>query len=292
MNGRHVTSPATNELILSIESPDQIGIVHAVTGVLAEHGCNIVDSQQFDNKGSGRFFMRVQAERPAHVSLAEIRESFAPTARRFDMTWTLHDATERTRTLIMVSHTDHCLKELLDLWQNDLVPIDITGIASNHESLRPIADAHGLPFHHIPVTAETKPAAERQLLDLIDETNTHLIVLARYMQILSDDICARLPRRVINIHHSFLPGFKGARPYHQAHERGVKVIGATAHYVTADLDEGPIIEQIVQRVDHRASADDLSIAGRQAERRALAQAVKWHAEHRILIDGGRTVVFN
>ena len=277
--------------IITVQCPDRIGIVSAVAGFLAERGCNIVESQQFEDQRSARFFLRIHAIPPVGTSLDDVRAQFAPLAAGYDMTWRLLDATARVRTIIMVSHTDHCLDELLDLWEKDYLAIDIAAIVSNHEALRPAADAAGVPFHHIPVTASSKPDAERRLLKLIDETGTELVVLARYMQILSDDLCLALEGRAINIHHSFLPGFKGARPYHQAYERGVKFIGATAHYVTADLDEGPIIEQSVLRVDHRAAPEDLTFAGRQAERTALALAVRWHAEHRILVHGGRTVVF-
>lgn len=287
-----MSAAGPNEVILTIECPDRLGIVHAVAGFLADNSCNIVDSQQFNDKRTSGFYMRVQAEHHGDRSIDELKASFDPVADRFAMRWSMVDGAARMNTIIMVSHTDHCLNELLDLWQSGLMPINVVGIVSNHDTLRTTAYRFGVPFHHIPVTPDSKSNAEAALLDLIESTDTELVVLARYMQILSDRICTRLPGRVINIHHSFLPGFKGARPYHQAHARGVKLIGATAHYVTADLDEGPIIEQIVQRVDHRATPDDLTVAGRQAERRALAQAVKWHAERRILVDSARTVVFN
>ncbi|MBK0417560.1 formyltetrahydrofolate deformylase [Leucobacter sp. CSA1] len=280
-----------NRFVLTLECENRVGIVYAVARFLAERGCNIVDSQQFDAKRENRFYMRVEAERPSATPLDRLREEFAGTASEFGMQWFLGDAGQRMRTIIMVSRTDHCVNELLDLWQSDLLNIDVAAIVGNHDALRPIAERAGVPFHHIPVTAETKPAAEAALLALIERTGAELVVLARYMQILSDELCARLPGRIINIHHSFLPGFKGARPYHQAFERGVKVIGATAHYVTADLDEGPIIEQSVFRVDHRATPEDLTVAGRRAERAALAQAVAWHSERRIFVDGLRTVVF-
>lgn len=279
------------QLILTLECEDRTGIVHAVAGLLADEQCNIVDSQQFNDLRTDRFSMRVQATRPVDLPLQDLRERFAIIAEKYQMTWQLVDAAARVKTIIMVSHTDHCLNELLDLWSSDLLNIDITAIVSNHDTLRPVAERFGIPFRHIPVRGDIKAQAEQQLLELIEETGTELVVLARYMQILSDEICARLTHRIINIHHSFLPGFKGARPYHQAYGRGVKLIGATAHYVTADLDEGPIIEQRVLRVDHRASAADLAVVGRRAEREALAQAVQWHAERRVLVDGHRTIVF-
>ena len=283
---------APHTFVLALECENRVGIVYAVAGLLAERGCNIVDSQQFDDRLGNRFFMRVEAEMPTGFDLEQFRSEFATTAEQFGMSWQLADRRTRMRTLIMVSHTDHCLNELIDLWQSGLLNIDIVGVVGNHDTLRPIADRAGLPFHHIPVTRATKLEAETELLELITSTDTELVVLARYMQILSDSLCAKLEGRVINIHHSFLPGFKGARPYHQAFERGVKVIGATAHYVTADLDEGPIIAQSVFDVDHRALPEDLAIAGRRAERAALAQAVAWHAERRIFMNGRRTVVFD
>ena len=283
---------ASETFILALECENRVGIVYAVAGFLAEHGCNIVDSQQFDDRRGNRFFMRVEAEMPEDFDFEGFREAFSVRAEEFGMAWHLQDHRERMRTLIMVSHADHCINELIDLWQSGLLNIDIVGVVGNHDTLRPIAERAGLPFHHIPVTRTTKLEAETELLQLITETDTELVVLARYMQILSDSLCAKLEGRVINIHHSFLPGFKGARPYHQAFDRGVKIIGATAHYVTADLDEGPIIAQSVFDVDHRAMPEDLAIAGRRAERVALAQAVAWHSERRIFMNGLRTVVFD
>lgn len=281
-----------SRIVLTLECADQVGIVHAVTGFLAEHGCNITDSQQFNDPRAEQFYLRVEATHPSPVTLGQLREGFMPLADRLGMTWRLEDADEPTRTIVMVSKTTHCLNELLEQWHDGQLNIDIAAVVSNHEDLRPIADQHGIPFHFIPVTPATKPTAEAQLLELVDELDVELLVMARYMQILSDHLCARLPRRVINIHHSFLPGFKGARPYHQAWDRGVKFVGASAHYATADLDEGPIIEQEVFRVDHRATPEDLVVAGRQAERSALARAVAWHSERRIIVTGRRTVVFN
>ncbi|TCJ21556.1 formyltetrahydrofolate deformylase [Microbacterium sp. PI-1] len=281
-----------SRIVLTLECADQLGIVHAVTGFLAEHGCNITDSQQFNDARAERFYLRIEATHPATVTVDQLRTGFDSLAGQLGMTWRLDDAAEPTRTIVMVSKTTHCLNELLEQWHDGQLNIDIVAIVGNHDDLRPIAEQQGIPFHLIPVTPETKPAAEATLLGLIDELDAELIVMARYMQILSDDLCARLPQRVINIHHSFLPGFKGARPYHQAWDRGVKFVGASAHYATADLDEGPIIEQEVFRVDHRATPEDLVVAGRQAERAALARAVAWHAERRIIVTGRRTVVFS
>jgi len=281
-----------NEILLSLECPDRPGIVHAVAGFLLHHGCNIVDSQQFGDSRTGRFFLRIRAESVQPVDLPSLEVSFAGLADKFGMLWRLEDVRLRTRVLIMVSTADHCLNELFDLWRNDLAPIEIVGVVSNHDVLRGVVEREGVTFHHVPVRTENKPITDRALLSLVEETGTDLVVLARYMQILGNEVCERLRNRVINIHHSFLPGFKGARPYHQAYERGVKAIGATAHYVTADLDEGPIIQQSVVSVDHRAAPEDLVVAGRRAERMALAQAVTWHAERRVFVDGLRTIVFD
>tara|TARA_R110002020_G_scaffold75315_7_gene191760 strand:+ start:1410 stop:2273 length:864 start_codon:yes stop_codon:yes gene_type:complete len=285
------TSPS-GQLVLTLDCDDQIGIVHAVAGFLVSHGCNIVDSQQFDEAKSGRFYLRIQASYRSETTISALRDAFEATADTFGMNWILADAREHTRTIIMVSKFNHCLIDLLERWRNGQLPIVIPAIVSNHRDLEPIAQRYNIPFVHIPVTKETKPQAEADLLALVEEHNVELVVLARYMQVLSDDLCGALPNRVINIHHSFLPGFKGAKPYHQAHDRGVKLVGASAHYATADLDEGPIIEQEVFRVDHRSTPEDLVIAGREAERAALARAVRWHAERRVIVSGRRTVVFN
>jgi formyltetrahydrofolate deformylase len=286
-----VSAAGPNEVILTIECPDRLGIVHAVAGFLADNSCNIVDSQQFNDKRTSGFYMRVQAEHHGDRSIDELKASFDPVADRFAMRWSMVDGAARMNTIIMVSHTDHCLNELLDLWQSGLMPINVVGIVSNHDTLRTTAYRFGVPFHHIPVTPDSKSNAEAALLDLIESTDTELVVLARYMQILSDRICTRLPGRVINIHHSFLPGFKGANPYRQAHARGVKLIGATAHFVTSDLDEGPIIEQNVVRVDHSRTPAELVAIGQDEESRTLTQAVKWFSEHRVLLDGQRTIIF-
>ena len=279
--------------VLVLSCKDAPGIVHAVSGLLVDERCTIVESHQFDSLTSGMFYMRVEF---AHVDgaaldFAHLRSAFEETAQRFEMSWHMADASERQRVLIMVSQYAHCLNDLL--FRNSIgeLNMDVVAIVSNHEVLKGIADFYGVPFHHIPVTRETKPEAEAALLDLVREERVELVVLARYMQILSDNLCRELGGRAINIHHSMLPSFKGARPYHQAHARGVKFIGATAHYVTADLDEGPIIEQEMLRVDHSSSPERLAAKGREAETRALAHAVRWHTENRVIIHGNRTVVF-
>ena len=283
------TATATTSWVLSLSCPDRPGIVHAVAGLLAEHNGNITESQQFGDALSGLFFMRVQVDSAA--SKEDLEAALTRLAERFSMTWNLDVADRRMRTLVLVSTAAHCLHDLLFRQQSENLPIDIVGIVGNHPDLAGLAEFYGVPFHHIPVTKATKPEAEAALLALVAELDVELVVLARYMQILSDDLCRALAGRAINIHHSFLPSFKGARPYAQAHDRGVKLIGATAHYVTGDLDEGPIIEQDVERVDHSRTAEDLVALGQDVERRALARAVRWHAEHRVLLDGHRTIVF-
>ncbi|WP_225753116.1 formyltetrahydrofolate deformylase [Actinotalea sp. Marseille-Q4924] len=275
--------------VLSLSCPDRPGIVAAVAGMLAAHGGNITESQQFGDPLSGLFFMRVQVE--ASAPEADLRGALDELAERFDMTWDLDVAGRRIRTVVMVSTAAHCLHDLLFRQQSEGLPVDIVAVVSNHTALADVAAFYGIPFHHVPVTRASKAAAEARLLELVEETGAELVVLARYMQILSDELCRTLAGRVINIHHSFLPSFKGARPYAQAHDRGVKLIGATAHYVTGDLDEGPIIEQDVERVDHSKRVEDLMALGQDVERRALARAVRWHAEHRVLLDGHRTIVF-
>lgn len=275
--------------VLTLSCPDRPGIVRAVAGVLADHGGNITESQQFGDPLSGLFFMRVQVS--AFAPREVLAGAMATVARTFDMTWALDVVGRPVRTLVMGSTAAHCLNDLAFRQRSEKLPVDLVAVVSNHTTLAPLAEFYGIPFHHVPVTAATKAAAEARLLELVEELDVELVVLARYMQILSDDLCRRLEGRVINIHHSFLPSFKGARPYAQAHDRGVKLIGATAHYVTGDLDEGPIIEQDVERVDHTRSVDDLVALGQDVERRALARAVRWHAEHRVLLDGHRTIVF-
>ena len=282
--------------VLTIVCPDRAGIVHAVTGMLVEHGGNILESQQFDDVAEHRFFMRVRFEvqdgsADTGETLESLRAAFGPVAERFEMTWELWEATAPYRTLILVSKFSHCLNDLLFRAANGSLQIDVVGIVSNHPDCRALAEWYGVPYHHIPVTPETKAEAEAKMLGLVESLGVHLVVLARYMQVLSDDTCRALEGRAINIHHSFLPSFKGARPYHQAFDRGVKLVGATAHYVTADLDEGPIIEQDVIRVDHAHTQDQLVAAGRDVEAQVLSRAVRWHAESRVLLNGHRTVVF-
>ncbi|WP_020016292.1 formyltetrahydrofolate deformylase [Promicromonospora sukumoe] len=280
---------AATHWILTLSCPDQPGIVHAVAGMLAEHGGNITESQQFGDPASGLFFMRVQVESAA--SRDELTAAMTQVAGAFRMTWTLDVVGRRIRTLLMVSKAAHCLVDLLYRERSQRMPIDVVGVVSNHRDLEDIAAFYGKPFHHVPVTKDTKAEAEATLRGLVKETDAELVVLARYMQILSDDLCRDLSGQIINIHHSFLPSFKGAGPYRQAHDRGVKIIGATSHYVTGDLDEGPIIEQDVERVDHSRTVEDLVGIGEDVERRTLARAVRWHAERRVLMDGRRTVVF-
>ena len=280
-------------VILTFACPDQRGIVHRVTGLLADLGCNITESQQYGDPYTKRFFMRVAATAEGDQPvLARLDAAVAALAVELEMDWELRDADLRERVLVMVSKQGHCLNDLLYRWQSGALPIEVVGVVSNHRDLEPLAAAANVPFHHLPVDPGNRKEQERKLLRIVDDEQVDLVVLARYMQILSDDLCTALDGMAINIHHSFLPSFKGARPYHQAHERGVKLIGATAHYVTAVLDEGPIIEQEVARVDHSDSPEALVAVGRDLENRALARAVQWHAEHRILRNDGRTVVFS
>jgi len=280
------------EYILTLSCADTPGLVFAVGGYLVQHRCNILQSQQFDDRLTGLFFMRVHFEvSDSATTLDDLLSGFTHVAGSFRMDWRLTDATTRTRTLVMVSRFDHCLNDLLYKHRIGALNIEIPAIVSNHPDLEPLATAHGIPYHHIAVTPETKPEAEARLLALVAEHDVDIVVLARYMQVLSDDLCSKLPGRMMNIHHSFLPGFKGGKPYHQAHERGVKLIGATAHYVTPDLDEGPIVEQDVERVDHTLDPDDLVAIGRDVEARVLSRALKWHSERRVLLNGNRTVVF-
>jgi formyltetrahydrofolate deformylase len=280
-----------SDFVLTLTCPDQPGIVHAVTGFLVGAGGNIVQSQQYGDPETSRFFMRVQFETAEPCDVDALRTSFEDVPRAFAMTWELWPAGAPYRTLIMVSRFGHCLNDLLYRWSIGSLQIEIPAIVSNHRDFEGLARMYDIPFHHIPVAPETKDDAEQQLLRLVDDLGIHLVVLARYMQVLSDDACKALSGRAINIHHSFLPSFKGARPYHQAHARGVKLIGATAHYVTSDLDEGPIIEQDVQRVDHNFDADQLVSAGRDVESQVLSRAVRWHSETRVMLNGSKTVVF-
>ena len=285
------TAPPSDaqHLVLTLSCPDRPGIVHAVSGALARRGGNITESQQFGDPETGLFFMRVTVL--TRVPRSELEADLAELAGTYDMRWSLDAVDRPVRTLLMVSKEAHCLSDLLFRATSQGLPIDVVGVVGNHEILRSVAEFYSVPVHHIPVAKDTKEAAEAELLGLVDSLGVELVVLARYMQILSPALCERLHGGVINIHHSFLPSFKGAKPYHQAHDRGVKLIGATAHYVTADLDEGPIIEQDVTRASHADSALALQRKGQDVERRVLAQAVKWHAEHRVLLNGRRTVVF-
>ena len=278
--------------ILVLSCRNRPGIVARVAGLLFDQGADIAESQQFDDPMSGRFFMRVRFFVDAALDAEALRALFAPLGGELEMDWQIWRAAAPYRTLVMVSKFGHCLNDLLFRWESGALNMEIPAIVSNHPDLNPLARAYGIPFHHIPVTAATKPEAEAALRGLVDEHGIHLVVLARYMQVLSDELTRELSGRVINIHHSFLPSFKGAKPYHQAFGRGVKLVGATAHYVTADLDEGPIIEQDVLRVDHRMGADDLVAAGQECEARVLSRAVRWHCESRVILNGDRTVVFS
>ncbi|MEY2622686.1 MAG: hypothetical protein RIT26_2506 [Pseudomonadota bacterium] len=273
--------------ILTLSCPDRTGIVHAVSGFLLEHGANIEEAAQFSDQATGLFFMRVQFD--CHLPTADIDTLFQPLGQRLGMSHTLHDASTPMPVVIMVSKEGHCLNDLLFRWKSGLLHIDVRAIIANHPDFAPVAQNHGLPFHQIDM--RDKAAAEARQIEIIRQAGAELVVLARYMQILSDGMCLTLQGRAINIHHGFLPSFKGAKPYHQAHARGVKLIGATAHYVTADLDEGPIIEQDVVRVDHAHSPEDLTALGKDTESLVLARAVKWHSEHRVLLDGHKTVIF-
>ena len=278
-------------MILTLSCPDRPGIVAQVSTCLFDGGANILDAQQYDDQETGRFFMRVVFD-PGRTGPEDWREALRPVAEDHAMTWTLRGRRERRRVMILASQTDHCLSDLIWRWRQGEMPMDLACVVSNHPAETfPHTDLQGVTFRHLPVTAENRPGQEAALWALVQETGTELVILARYMQVLSNDLSARLAGRCINIHHSFLPGFKGARPYHQAHARGVKVIGATAHYVTADLDEGPIIEQDVERISHRDSPADLIRKGRDIERRVLARAVRWHLEDRVLLNGRKTVVF-
>ena len=279
------------ELVLTLSCPDRTGIVHAVAAYLYEAGCNVLDAQQFGDRTGGVFFMRVHAETDG--GKADLAAGFAPVAADFGMDWELHDLAVRPRALIMVSKGGHCLNDLLYRRSAEQLRIDVPLVIGNHRDLEPLATAHGVPFEYVPADGSlaSRQTSEERVADVVMSMGVDFVILARYMRILSPELCAKLPGRIINIHHSFLPSFKGARPYHQAHAHGVKLIGATAHYVTADLDEGPIIEQEVARVDHTSSPADLAAIGRDAERIALARAVRWHAEHRVLLHGRRTVIF-
>ena len=276
--------------VLTLSCQDKPGIVHAVSGFLLEHGGNIEEAAQYNDHDTGLFFMRVQF---CCLSLSEqeLRHEVRLFVQAHAMDWSLHGLASRLPTVIMVSQQGHCLNDLLFRWKSGLLPIDIRAIISNHRDFYQLAASYNIPFHHLPVTAATKAQVEARQLEIIEQEQADLVVLARYMQVLSNEMCGKLAGKAINIHHSFLPSFKGAKPYYQAHQRGVKLIGATAHYVTADLDEGPIIEQDVARVDHAMTVDDLTSIGRDTESQVLAGAGNCHSEHRVLLNGHRTVVF-
>ncbi|MDH7788048.1 formyltetrahydrofolate deformylase [Ochrobactrum sp. 19YEA23] len=280
-----------HNFVLTVTCKSTRGIVAAISGYLAAKGCNIIDSAQFDDLDTGRFFMRVSFISEEGVALETLSEGFQPIAAPFDMDFDFHDNAKRTKTLLMVSRFGHCLNDLLYRWKIGALPIDIVGVVSNHFDYQKVVVNHDIPFHHVAVTKANKPEAEQRLMDIVNDTGTELVVLARYMQVLSDQLCKQMSGKIINIHHSFLPSFKGANPYKQAYERGVKLIGATAHYVTADLDEGPIIEQDVARITHAQSAADYVSIGRDVEAQVLARAVHAHIHHRSFLNGNRTVVF-
>lgn len=290
-----MTTPieSKHQYVLTACCPGIVGTTARISGFLARRHCYITEMQQFDDALSRRFFIRCTFSRDNELSpsLDVLRLEFIKPASEEGMEWAIHDAQSRTRVLIMVSKFDHCLNDLLYRHSIGELKMDVTAVVSNHPDLRKLVEWHNIPYHYLPITAETKSIQETQLKRIIDESKSELVVLARYMQVLSDDLCHYLRGRAINIHHSFLPGFKGAKPYHQAHNRGVKLIGATAHYVTADLDEGPIIEQVVERVDHTYTPDRMIVAGRDSECAALSRAVCAHVEHRIFVNGDKTVVF-
>lgn len=280
-----------NDFILTLSCPDRVGIVYNVSGLLLKHQGNIVDAQQFGDEETGRFFLRVHFVLPEGTAIDPLEKEFNSLGQQFQMEWKIHDAQRKARLLILVSKQGHCLNDLLFRVHSKQLHAQIVGIVSNHPDFADMAQSYGVPFHYLPVTPETKADQESRILAIAEREHSDLIVLARYMQILSPELCKALQGRAINIHHSFLPSFKGARPYYQAHARGVKIIGATAHYVTHDLDEGPIIEQDIERVDHAMSAQDLTQVGSDVESLVLSRAVRSHVEHRILLNGSRTVVF-
>lgn len=285
-----------SRFILKIDCPERTGIVRSVSGFLYDMGCTVLEAAEYADLEHQRFFARWEfspsASQPHDLTREQIATLFSPVAESFGMRWNLYDAAAKPRVLLAVSQHGHCLNDLLYRWkEEDAFPAEIVGVVSNHEVFRDKVEWHGLPFHHLPVTAASKPQQEQKILDIMDRSGAELLVLARYMQILSDDMCRQLQGRAINIHHSFLPSFKGAKPYHQAHARGVKISGATAHYVTADLDEGPIIEQDVQRHEHNHDSAKMARMGKNIETLVLARAVYWHCQRRIILDGHRTVIF-
>jgi len=280
-----------SKFALTVTCRSTRGIVAAIANYMADQGCNITDSAQFDDMETGSFFMRVSFESETGAGLDTLREGFAETAETFGMTYDFHDETEKMKVIIMVSRFGHCLNDLLYRWRIGALPIDIVAVISNHMDYQKVVVNHDIPFHCIKVTKENKPQAEAAIMQVVEDTGAELIVLARYMQILSDAMCQKMSGRIINIHHSFLPSFKGANPYKQAFERGVKLIGATSHYVTADLDEGPIIEQDIVRITHAQSSEDYVSLGRDVESQVLARAIHAHIHRRVFLNGNKTVVF-
>jgi formyltetrahydrofolate deformylase len=277
--------------VLTMSCPDHIGVVADVAAFLVANNCNIIESGQFTDPENGQFFLRNAFQPLNGTSLEALKAAFAPIAEKYGVQFHFYDAAHRVRTLVMVSKLGHCLNDLIFRHRIGALPIDIVGVVSNHKDFEGLVGSAGLRWDYLPITPETKQQQEAQINKIIEERGAELIVLARYMQVLSAEFCAKWSGKIINIHHSFLPAFKGAMPYHRAHARGVKLIGATGHYVTDDLDEGPIIEQDVQRVTHSQSAEDFVVAGRDVEAVVLARAVKWHAERRVLLSGSRTVIF-
>jgi len=285
-------SPASPSYVIKLSCPDGMGIVAGVSGFLAEQDCNITESSHFSDEITERFFMRTEfAPGSGTPALEHLEATFSAIGSRFKMDWEIHDQSSAHRVMILVSKIDHCLNDLLYRYRTGKIAMEIPAIVSNHPDLKPLADFHSIPFHHLPVTSDTKPEQEAKLMELVEETGTELVVLARYMQVLTDNFCSKLAGRIINIHHSFLPSFKGAKPYHQAHEKGVKLIGATAHYVTPALDEGPIIEQDTVRVSHVRTPEQMVELGSNIENMVLARAVSYHLDHRVLLNGTKTVVF-
>jgi len=279
------------DFVLLIMCEDRKGIVAAVANSIASQDCNIVESSQYSDENTGRFFMRIAIACTTETTPESFSAAFMPVATAFQLEWRIHDLRKKLRAMIMVSQGGHCLNDLLYRTSTNRLPMEVTSVVSNHLNWQRRAEHEGMAFHHLPITPENKLEQEAKLLAMVEEQQVDLIILARYMQVLSDQLCHKLDGRVINIHHSFLPGFKGAKPYHRAYERGVKMVGATAHYVTADLDEGPIITQDVSIVDHADTVDDLIAQGQDTESRVLARAVKLHLEHRVMLNGNRTIVF-
>ena len=282
---------ATRDYVLCFRCPDKPGIIAAVSSFFFQQGCDIRDAAQYGDPDTGDFFVRMHFAAPPDLSLEQLEHRLQGVVQEQALDYSLHDIAVKQRTLIAVSRQDHCLNDLLHRWRSGLLDTEIVGVVSNHQDLHEMTEWYGVPFYYRPVTPETRREQEAQILQLLDDLQVDLLVLARYMQILSDAMCRQLHGRCINIHHSFLPGFKGARPYHRAHERGVKLVGATAHFVTADLDEGPIIEQDVVRVNHAHTAQDMVDMGREVEARVLARAVRWFVEHRLRLNGQKTIVF-